>query len=485
MTSIAEIPFGEWLPSAPTHRNPGCVVANNVIPTPGGYGPFRSFSGLNDTATEAVQGAVQTYDDTRSSVVVGGSSTRLFVRRSSIAETSGYSAIGAGEAWDFARFNAFMVATGGANAPQYLSDIDSDNTWSGLPGSPPTAKRCARIGDFLVLGNLSTDPAGIAWSAFNSPATSWAPSRLTQAGSAALDPDRGQVQRVVGLGRSGLVFQERSVSRMTYVGPPTVWRLDEVARDRGAVAPFSVVTLGFLTYFLDKDGFFVTNGAEFAPIGSSRVNRWFFDNVAQADIARTQAAVDFQNECIVWNFVGKGAATFSRQIIYSWAQERWSSAETPVEWFLSSAADATFLDALESTYANLDDVPHDIDSPVFQAGDTRLAGFVDKEYGLFVGLPLRARFEIGEAQPAPGHWVFVSEVRPLFVADEWRFSAAVKGYRNKGALRSTGLKQMGRNGFVPVRAEGEKLWIRCGMDANSEWKDAQGVQVTYRKAGKR
>ena len=139
--AVVEIPLGEWLPSQPSFKNPGCEVADNVIPTAGGYGPLLSLSGKSETVTETVMGAEQMFDNSDNSIIVGGSDTYLFIRRSSITETSGLTSIGTGEAWDFAQFNDFVVATAANNAPQYLTDIDSDNTWSALSGSPPNAKR--------------------------------------------------------------------------------------------------------------------------------------------------------------------------------------------------------------------------------------------------------------------------------------------------------------------------------------------------------
>jgi len=35
------IPFGPWLPDRPNLQNPGATVALNVVPMPGGYGPFQ------------------------------------------------------------------------------------------------------------------------------------------------------------------------------------------------------------------------------------------------------------------------------------------------------------------------------------------------------------------------------------------------------------------------------------------------------------
>ena len=104
-----------------------------------------------------------------------------------------------------------------------------------------------------MLGYIDGAPTRIQWSSFNSPATTWAADRLTQAGYADLDPRFGPITALVG-GRYPMVFQERGISLVQYVGPPTVWRVSVVSEDRGCIAPFSVATIGSQTYFLSGMG---------------------------------------------------------------------------------------------------------------------------------------------------------------------------------------------------------------------------------------
>lgn len=506
---VVEIPFGEWLPSAPTFKNPGCEVADNVIPAAGSaYNSFPSLStntsqvlldennaqllDENDeplldesgsqTVASAAKGARQLFDNNGSSMIVGGTNTTLFVRRTGITETTGLSALGAGEAWDFCQFNDFVIATAANNSPQYLSDIDSDSTWSALTGSPPNAKRCARVGDFVMMGNVSGAPTRIQWSAFNDPTGSWAASRLTQAGSADLPFEGGAVQRIVG-GRYAMVFQERAISRLSYVGPPVVWRRDSVTSERGALAPFAVVQVGFLVYFLSQDGFYVTNGSQVQPLGNNRVNRWFFDTVDQNKIGEVHGAVDWQNECIVWAF-SEGGVGFDRAIIYSWGQNKWASATLSVDWLVSSQEDGVDLDSLDDIYGDLDSIPLSLDSATFKSGDRVLAGFVSSEYGTFSGVPLEATFETGSTQVQPGRRVFVSEVMPVIDAQSRDERILLKTWCQRNGQSQSAEKVTGWSGFAPVRAECHKVAVRVTKPSGT-WEGAQGVHVRFKPAGYR
>ena len=191
---------------------------------------------------------------------------------------------------------------------------------------PPTATKCARVGDFVMLGDISGgEPNKIQWSSFNNPGGDWTPSRLTQAGFAFLPKEYGKVQQIVG-GRSAIVFQERGISRLNYVGPPQVWNRLTISKDRGALTPFSVATAGYFTYFLARDGFYVTNGSGIQSIGNERVNKWFLENVNQAQIHLINAAIDWQNECVIWAFPASSSENANRLMIYSWSLNKWSTA---------------------------------------------------------------------------------------------------------------------------------------------------------------
>lgn len=487
MPEMADIPFGEWLPSQPDFRNPGCVEALNVIPSPGGYSPLLDLvdTGADVTGT-VVAGAQNFVDNSGNPVIVGGVGTRLFtVRGTTVAQTTGLTT--SALAWDFAKFNDFVIATDINNAPQYLTDIDTDDTWSAVPGSPPNARYCAAISNFLMLGNISGAPYRIQWSSYNSPATSWTASRLTQAGFADLATEFGAVQRIIG-GRFGIVFQERGIHRLNYVGPPLVWSADVISKDRGTTAPFSVVNVGYLTYFLAQDGFYVTDGSSVQPIGNRRVDRWFFDTVDQANLSATQGAVDWHNQCIVWAFRGTTNSVRNRLLIYSWGEDRWSNAELTTGWLVDTNVAAVTLEGVDTLYpSGIDSVPLSLDSGVFRAGSNVLSAFVagatDSTLYNFTGNPLRAVWETSKFQAAPGQRVFISGVRPVADADTWDWNAVLKFRNWDGDDLWSARLDAAWDGNIPVTGEGMDMSVQLVKPAGSEWNHSQGVQIFSRPAG--
>lgn len=485
-----EFPLGEFLPDAPKQNNPGCVVANNCIPAEGGYKPFPQLVAASSAINGPVLGAELLFRNDTSPIIVGGSETRLFVRAgSTITQTTGLTALGPESYWDFAQFNDFVFATSLENAPQYLTDIDTDVSWSPLTGSPPKARYCERFADFLMLGNIENVPNRIQWSSFNDPAGSWAASRLTQAGFADLDPKLGDITGLVG-GRYPMVFQRRGVSLLQYAGPPTVWRLDIVSEDRGCVAPPSIVTIGSQTFFLSQDGFYMTNGSEFAPIGSRRVNEWFFENVSQTEIEKTQGALDLINRCIVWSFVSReGNGQKDRAIIYSWEQNRFSTATLTVDWLVGSRVDPTTLEDLDLLFATLESVTPDLDSPVWRAGDRVLAAFAPiaggSAYYTLNGSTMQADWETGAFQPAPGSRAMVTAGQGVFDATDWVMQMATISSDNTRSETRSGYSSPAVNGACPLRADGKEMRLAVRMPAGSIWRRAQGVQITFRGSGYR
>ncbi|NJM13955.1 MAG: hypothetical protein HC889_20815, partial [Synechococcaceae cyanobacterium SM1_2_3] len=337
-------------------------------------------------------------------------------------------------------------------------------------------------------GNIENAPNRIQWSAFNNPGASWTASRLTQAGFADLDPEMGDITGLVG-GRYPMVFQRRGISLVQYVGPPTVWRVSIVSEDRGCVAPFSIATIGAQTYFLSQDGFYVTNGSEFVPIGSQRVNKWFFSEVNNADIARTHAAVDWANRAIIWAFRSVGSTTYDRFLIYSWEQDRFSTASVPVQWLVGARIDATSLEDLDALFATLEDVTPSMDSEIWLAGDRVLGAFVasgaDAVFSLFNGSALQADWELGAFQPSPGQRAFVSEAQAVLEATDWNMQVSAIAADNERAELASSYNVPGVNGAVPLRADGKEMRLAARMPAGSDWRRAQALQLTFRGSGRR
>jgi hypothetical protein len=480
-----DVMFGEWLPDVPDYKNPGLVLAENVIPRAGAYFPQYGLTPQSAPATGAIRGAQLMFGSNGDTIIVGGTSTRLFVDVGGVV-TQTTQASTVTTVWDFERFNDFVIATSIENFPYYLTDLDSDTIWSLLGGSPPKAAVCARVGDFLMLGNIAGFPNRVQWSSFNSPATSWTPARLTQAGYADLTRSFGTVQRIVG-GRFPIVFQERGVQRVESIEPPIVHRFTPIEDARGCLAPFSVVTIGFVTYYLAQDGFWSTDGNSFQPIGTSRINKWFFENCAASKIALTHGTIDFENECIVWAFK-TADATFDRLIRYSYSENRWSHARVSLDRLVETVLGGMTLEEIGAAYATLEDVPYSLDDPRWQGRNRTLAAYVDgastTDLNTFTGERMEAYLETGEFQPVPGKRVTSLTARPLGKGAEV-FTVAPVAIGNDRTEVVGAFNAVMTAGWAPIRADGQSMRLALRAAEGAGWESIQGAQVAFRPSGGR
>lgn len=485
---VAEARFGDWLPDAPSYSSPGCVVADGVIPAPGGaYQPFPAPLATAHSVTGQAKGARLLFRTDDTPLIVGGTATSLFTKDAAgaVNVTTGLGDVG-NTRWQFAQFKTKIIAAGRANAVQYLSDIDTDVTWEPLPGDPPEARYVARVGEFVMLGDVGADHSRFQWSSFNAPGGDWTPSRRTQAGFAEAPWEMGRVVGMTG-GRYPMIFQERGVSRLEYVGPPMVFRRETIDQARGCLAPDSIVQVGFQTFYLAQDGFTVTNGSQAQQIGSQKVNRWFFSTADPVSVKDVQGAVDWQNELVVWAFRSQVVSGYDRLLIFHWATGRWSSATVFTSTLCGAVIDGYTLEQVGQLYESLESVPISFDNNRWRGRLRGLGCFVDgattTTLHTFSGSPLAARFETGEMEPQPGRRVFVSRGWPLVRTGAATIAATAVNHA--GAETTAAPAAQGADGACPLRVDGRTVRLAVEIPAGADWSDAQGVQVDYRVSGRR
>lgn len=494
---VFEIPLGEWLPDQPDYKNPGAVVADNCYPVAQGFGPFESALPSAATTTEQVSGAAMFFDNSGNAMVASGSSTKLATKRfATIVETSGYSPVSSG--WRFERFSDLIVATSIENDPQYLTDIDTDDVWSPLPGTPPRAAQVGRVGDFLVFGDLvdiaslgnPIAPNRVRWGAFNNPTANWVTDRGELSDYRDLDPRYGRVTAIVG-GRFGLIFQERAIWRMTFVGAPKVFDFVEVSVDRGCIASGTAVTIAAETFFLSQDGFWKTNGSEVEPIGAEKVNNWFGQQASDADLTRTHGAVNWPKRSIVWTFYPNGAMSFSRQIIFNFVLRKWSSAQQTVDYLVRSQVDALSIGDLGALFASIGDMTaYTLGSSEWKARSLSFAAYVPGGSGSvfaeFSGAAANASFVTADAQIEAGYRSRLTGAWPVV---ETQTAAITTRVRTKdtqgGSIASTADKLRAADGFCPHNVDGWLHSVRIDIPAGEVWDNASGLQVRAVRTGRR
>lgn len=415
---VSTLDFGEWLPDLPEHMNPGALKAKNCIPEIRSYRSMRGLQAFTNAINLPCLGSVWAKSSGDTLFNFAGDSNSLYSLSGGTTwvdvSTGSYSA----DSWEFSQFGNRIIATNVANTPQYF-DMGVSTNFQNLPGGAPNAVHIAVVRDFIVLGDVDDGtrrPNRVQWSGFNN-SEQWGSSAVTQAGSQDLKGRGGKIQRIID-GDVGVIFQERSITRMTYVGPPIKFRFDEVERARGTPAPKSVVWTGAKAYYYANDGFYVLDlygGADSQPIGSNRVNKWFQDNAAKSEIRNMVGAIDFENNLVLWAFKSSSSSIQNdRLLIYNWQANRWSYVEVDIQTFAEFASPGLTLDELDAVLPNGIDIDSiNVDSTAFSGSSIGLLAFNSLNMGsTFSGDVLDFEIDTKEYSQA-GFFSFVSDVRPL------------------------------------------------------------------------
>lgn len=357
-------------------------------------------------------------------------------------------------AWDFHQFADFLIATNGTDAVQYY-DLTSSTAFADLAGSPPKASIVGVVRDFVVLGDVTdgdgNHPYRVQWSALAN-ATQW-PTPLTQEARAAQSgyqdcySEYGKVQYVAQGEEFGLIFQERGIVRMSYVGGDAVFSFFTFERKRGLVTRKAAAQIGEQVYFLAGDGFYATNGQEVSPIGYGRVNRWFLSNCA--DLSKVRAAVDSGTQCVYWAFPSTSSGVCDRVAIYNFAENQWSWGE-----------DTTY-----GLFQGLDGASH---VPQAFNANAKLGNFTGSQYA--------GEIQTKNFRLQPSMRAFVKAARVL-ADDAAQVSISATSADDDTQTFSTYANRNSRSKEVPLRANGYIHALKAKFGSNTTY--AQGIEVDF------
>lgn len=366
---MAEIPFGPYEPDIHSVGTSKSSYVKNVVPLPDGYGPLGSVLPFTQAMSGYCRGVTGTVQSDGSCAVFGGNDTKLYKLNGTtrvwddVTRTSGgnYN-LTAREMWDFCQFGNQLIATTNNNNPQ-LYTLGSSSNFADLTGSPPQARRCAVVGDFVVLSSLTANPNRVHWSGFND-VTSWTPG--TNQSDYQEFPDGGFVQGVSG-GEFGIIFQERAIRRMIYTGPPNIFEFQRISDNKGCLMRYSICKSGSMTFFMSTDGFYkIDLSGQITPIGANRINLTMLADIDTTDHRNIVGATDPNNTRVLWFYKSYSSAvanTLNKVLIYDWSLDRFSYGEINTIAATPMLQLSSTLDGLDTLVYNSSTVTLTIASP--------------------------------------------------------------------------------------------------------------------------
>lgn len=495
------IPIGEWTPDLPDLSSKA-LTAQNVIPWVDAYKSFPSLVVRSTALTARFQGGTFNRDSGANVYNYAGDATKLYQQGpSSVNYTDSSRTAGGAYAtatddwWEYVQWGQTVIATNYADAPQVIT-LGGAN-FAALGGTPPKARHVGIIKDFVVFGNVNygagATPNRLYWSAINN-STDYTIAAATQCDIQDLQGDGGWIQKIIG-GEYGLIFQERAIWKMTYVGSPLVFQFDMIERNRGAYAPQSVIGWGGMVFFLADDGFYVIGGSlqeraqasgAAIPIGAGKVDRTFLDELQVAYNYRINAAIDPTNKLVMWAYPGSGSVngTCNKILIYNWAIKRWSQiTDLSLEGFVRFAATGYSLDGLDAVSSSIDTLSPSLDSRAWTGGAQVLSAFdTAHKLNTISGPAMAATVDTGEVQLSNGTRSSVMYSRPL---SDGNAAAVALRTRNRLADNSSVSAASSQDATGQCVHRSNARYHAARITTTGDFDFIQGVELSYTQEGER
>ena len=507
------IDFGEWTPDLPALLNGSLFTATNCISSGQGYMSMAYPSVYSSAINSRCIGAISVKDTTQATTNFCGSATKLYklsgATWNDVSVAANYTA-GSTERWFFAQFGNQILTTQ-INDPIQTYTLNSSALFANLitggsapAGEKPKARYICTLRDFVVIANTNDGldgnrPSRVRWSPIGVPAgdvtNGWAVNPVTQCDYQDLDGIYGAIRQIVG-GEYGVIFQERAIWRMSYVGSPLVFQFDLVDKKNGTLAPSSVIPIGPMTAYLGLDGFYVFDGNYSHNIGENKVNQFFFKDFDEKYYDRVIGFIIPNSQLVGWAYPGVGNlnGTPNKLIIYNYAQnatKKWTliNAVNSDHIYLGLSTDQLIINisALISG-STISNIP--LNSNYFKGGITNLSTFdVDFKQYIFPGIEtaggnqMTARLETHDYQLTPSKLTDLSLIRPVVTGNPTM--TLELGQRNNLTDAVTTVPYpVNDTGEFPVRSNAR--YHRFGMVLEDGFEQLQGVDlITSQPGGQR
>jgi len=473
------IVLGEWMPDQPGLGG-ALTEAKNVIPMAIGYGPFTSEVNLSGNASQNLLTAFAG-KFSGATVLFAAGATKLFKFDSLDASLDDVSKLSGGspvtytvsDLWKFTQFGNVVIAANGQNKLQSWVAGTSAN-FADLAAAAPTASYVTIVRDFVVAARDSTYPNRVYWSDINDE-TNWTSGPTSQSDFQDI-PDGGDIMGITG-GEFGLIFLERAIARMSYIGSPLFFQFDTISRNLGCYEPRSIVQYGQVSYFLADDGFYACDGQNISPIGNEKVDRFFFLDANPSAFNEMSAAIDPINSLVIWSYRNTFGGTSI--LAYNWQVKRWSRAVTTAQYIATAASASIALEGLDA-YGTMDSIETSLDSRLWAGGKVLLAGVKAAKIVTYTGTPMEGDIQTGDFEAGPQSLVTLA--RPQ--VDSGSASvAAFSRFRLDAEVDFGAVIPASNENRVSLRSLGR--YHRLKIVPTGEWKHVVAIDVDATPVGAR
>jgi hypothetical protein len=465
------IKFGEWMPDQ-SGISGALTDAKNVVSLAVGYGPFNSAVAFSDAASENLVSlyAAKNPDSTTQLFVAGTSKIFTVSGIGALTQVKSGMTTGVDDRVRFTQFGTRVITTNNADVLQAWT-LGTSTSFANLSVSAPIAKFITVVRDFVVCANTletTQQQYRVRWSALNDE-TDWVANVNTQSDFQDI-PDGGQIVGIRG-GEFGLVFLERAISRMTYVGTPFIFQFDNISRNKGCMVAGSIAQYQGVTFFLSDDGFYMCDGQQVISIGSEKVDRFFIDDASESDYGSMSAAVDPVRKLVIWNYVDTGGNR--KLLIYNFATKMWTYADAGTDFLSEASSTAVTLEQLDSISASIDALPTSLDSRLYVGGRYFLGGTLATKVFTYTGAYATGNIVTGDIET--GGSSVITLARPQVDNGSADVSVASRQLLSDSVTFGTAVTPDGNN-RASLRSAGRYHRIQL-VPTGSDWKTVVSVDV--------
>jgi hypothetical protein len=478
--ATTKLTFGEWMPDQPSVSG-ALTDAKNVVSQAIGYGPFPApvtFSTSN--AAEDLTSLYAAKQPNGDTALFAAGLTKIYTVSGVGAITQVKTGMTTANA-DRVRFTQFGKTVISCNNADKLQawTLGTSTSFADLSATAPIAKFITVVRDFVVCANTfetTQQQYRVRWSAINDE-TDWTENVNTQSDYQDI-PDGGQIVGIRG-GEFGLIFLERAIHRMTYVGTPFIFQFDNISRGKGCMVAGSIAQYQGVTFFLSDDGFYLCDGQNITAIGAEKVDRYFLDNVSDSDFGTMSAAVDPIRKLVIWNY--KNVSGGRSLLIYNFKTQKWTYGDAGTDYLSEASTSSVTLEQLDSISGSIDALTSSLDSRLFVGGKYFLGGTLATRVMSFTGANQTAVISTGDLDIGANSVVTLA--RPIVDNGSATVAIASRTLLNQGVNFNTAVAASSEN-RVPLRSAGRYHRLKV-TPTGANWNNAISVDVDVTPQGVR
>ena len=478
--ATTKLTFGEWMPDQPSVSG-ALTDAKNVVSQAIGYGPFPApvtFSSSN--AAEDLTSLYAAKQPNGDTALFAAGSTKIYTVSGvgAITQVKTGMTTGSNDRVRFTQFGKTVISTNNAEKLQAWT-LGTSTSFADLSATAPIAKYITVVRDFVVVGNTletTQQQYRVRWSALNDE-TDWTENVNTQSDYQDI-PDGGQIVGIRG-GEFGLIFLERAIHRMTYVGTPFIFQFDNISRGKGCMVAGSLAQYQGITFFLSDDGFYTCDGQNVTAIGAEKIDRFFLDNASDSDYNSMSAAVDPIRKLVIWNY--KTVNGNRNVLIYNFKTQKWTYGDAGTDYLSEASTSSVTLEQLDSISNSIDALTSSLDSRLYVGGKYFLGGTLATRVMSFTGANQTAVISTGDLDIGANSVVTLA--RPIVDNGSATVAIASRTLLNQGVSFNTAVAASSEN-RVPLRSAGRYHRLRV-TPTGSNWNNAVSVDVDVTPQGVR